>query len=234
MALEAKIYYPETDLHIALKASLVKAVLKSIIQEGVRSPELITAYWQTKLQVDAERAGLNIKIEVPGCDWTEGEIRRPMKDIKGNDVPGLMVPVLPEITLPLLGKMYPIMGSDTLREDTPVKDIHKTQGWIKVYAVIDVPNCNTPQSRAEKFAREQGYLGQREITYILASQASKDLSGCYLDERCTWSWLDGSRRYGEVVSAYFDPHGYLIASGDPDSEIRSQQRGWRFEEVERV
>lgn len=61
-------------------------------KKGPLTPELVTNYWRAKLQVDGARVG--IVVEVPDCDWTKEEIKRPMADIKGNRVhrvPGMMV-----------------------------------------------------------------------------------------------------------------------------------------------
>lgn len=247
MAPEAQIYFPTgveiPDLNKALEALGARVVetpqisLEQAITEykrDIRTPELITTYWQAKLRIDAERAGLKIRIEVPPCNWTEEEIRRPMKEIKGNDVLGIMVPVVDIITLPVLGKMYPKMRSYTVEENTPVKDIHKTKGWVKVYASIDAPNRNTSQSKAEKFAKQQGYLGQREVTYIVAAQASKDFTDQYLDQGATWSWLPGSRSDAKVVIASFLPGGRLFADWYLFPGLPGQSGGWRFEEVKRV
>lgn len=99
-------------------------------ERGIRTPEMWTAYWRAKFQVDAGKIGLNI--EIPDCDWTDEEIRRPMVDIHGKEIDGIMVPVMPDITLSVLGRMYPAMQSRTVREDSPVADTHDITGWIKV------------------------------------------------------------------------------------------------------
>lgn len=247
MAPETKIFYPNgveiTALNKALKPLGAKVLenpqdsLKQAIaeyQKDVRTPELITDYWRAKLQADAENAGLHLSIEIPPCNWTEEEIRRPMKDINGNDVPGIMVPVIDTITLPVLGRIYPKMEDHTVQKDTFVKDTHDAKGWVKVCASIDAPNLNTPQRIAEEFAEQQGYLGQRLITYILAAQASKDLTGRYLDEGFTWSWLTGSRGRGGVVCACFLPDGRLGTFWYLPPEIPYRYGGWCFEEVKRV
>lgn len=70
-------------------------------KKGIRIPELFTAYWRAKLP----------DLSIPDCDWTEEAIRRPMVDIKGNQIPGLLVPDFAEITLLVLGRKFPKMGS---------------------------------------------------------------------------------------------------------------------------
>lgn len=194
-------------------------------KKGVRTPELVTAYWRAKLP----------DILVPDCDWTEEAIQRPMVDIRGNQIPGLMVPDFAEITLLILGRKYPNMRSRTVSEAGLVTDTHNTRGWIKVYDSIDAPNRNTSKSDVERFAQKEGYLPGREKGYILGAQASKDFKGKYFDQGATWSWLLGSRLYGGVVGAFFGPNGYLDAYWDLRAlEIPRQSRGWRFEEVKKA
>ncbi|MBI4091814.1 MAG: hypothetical protein HY427_01250 [Candidatus Levybacteria bacterium] len=200
-------------------------------KQGVSTPELWTTYWQDKFQADGRRIGINL--EVPDCDWTEEEIKRPMVDIRGERIDGIMVPVVSSITLPVLGRMYPAMQSRTVREDSPVVDTHNTQGWIKVYGAGNAPNCNTGQAEAEKFAGEKGYLPGREITYILGSQAKKDFSNEYFDQGATWSWLPGSQIDGRLVNASFYPRGRLHALWHLNPDIPDQSYGWRFEEVKK-
>lgn len=200
------------------------------------TPESVTNYWRAKLQVDGARAGL--VVDVPDCDWTEKEIKRPMVDIKGNPVAGMMVYKPEQFKgkegLILLGKMYPQMASYSVREDTPITDMHETTGWVKVEAAIDAPNRNTRQKELEDFAKEQGYFGQRENTYILASQASKDLNGQYFDEDEIWSRLLASRGGGGVVGAFFNSDGDLGVSSVLDPQARHPDLGARFEEVKKT
>lgn len=217
------------------KVGQPKNLLQQVIKEyekGALTPELVTAFWRTKLQADTARVGLNI--EVPECDWTAEEIRKPMVDIKGKAVPGIMVPSLKEMALPILGKMYPKMDSYSVRDDTTVKDTHDISGWVKVEALVDAPNRNINLSDAEKFAEKQGYFGQREVTYILASQASKVLTGKYFDEGITRTWLLGSRFEGRVIRAYFYPDGFLYVGWRWYPEVSYPNIGWRFEEVKRT
>ena len=208
-------------------------VLTQTIEEykrGSLTPELVTNYWRAKLQVEGKRIGLDIS--VPDCDWTEEEIGKPMVDIRGKEVSSMMVYVPKQLTgkegLILLDKMYPQTANFSAKNGTPILDGHQTTGWIKVEATIDAPNGNTRQKELEDFAKKQGYLGQRLSTYILASQASKDLTGRYLDEANTWSRLLGSRRGGHVFSARFGSGDYLT------SRSRHPSLGGRFEKVKKT
>ena len=198
-------------------------------KKGVSTPEMWTTYWRDKFQADGRRIGINL--EVPDCDWTEEEIKRPMVDMRGVEIEGIMVPVIPNLTLPVLGEMYPEMQSLTVAQDSPVVDTHNTQGWIKVYGEVNAPNRNTGQAEAEKFAGKKGYLPGREITYILASQAKKDFGNKYLDQGDTWSWLPGSRIGDRLVGASFGLRGGLGACWGLNPDFPGQRYGWRFEEV---
>ncbi len=207
-------------------------LLAQAIKEKLSTPELVTSFWRTKLQADGKRAGIDIV--VPDCDWSAEAIQRPMIDKDGNLILGMLVPALDELTLPLLGRMYPLMRSYAVAENTPITDTHETRGYIKVYASVDAPNRDTTQTQLEEFARKQGYIGARLRTYILASQASKDFTGKYLDQEDTSSKLLGSLRGGGVLSAYFRPDGFLDVIWGLGPEGHGSRLGGRFEEVKKA
>ena len=208
-------------------------------RKGPLTPELVTNYWRAMLRVDGARAGLNI--EVPDCDWTEEQIKRPMVDIEGNPVPGMMI-YFPEQLRGKEGKihleeMYPEMANSSMYDRSlSITDTHKTTGWIKVEAAIETPNRNTRQKALEAFAKKQGYLGQRENAFILASKASKDLTGSYFGQRGrgTFCKLLGSPYASRVMYALLNSDGnsyifWLISPPD-----QSPFLGARFEEVKRT
>lgn len=214
---------------------LKQAILE--YSDGELTPELVTNYWRAKLKVDGKRARLNL--EVPDCNWTEEEIKRPMVDIKGNPIPSMMVYKPEQIKgkegLILLGKMYPKMASHSVRKDARTIDTYEASGWVKVEATIDAPNRHTRQKELEGFAKKQGYLGQRLSTYILASQASKDLSDTesYLDQGNTWSRLLGSRAAGRDAFARFGSDGDLCVRWGRLPQYHIPDLGARFEDVRR-
>jgi len=206
-------------------------------RKGPLTPELVTNYWRANLQVDGARAGLNI--EVPDCDWTEEEIKRPMVDIEGNAVPGMMI-YFPEQLIGKEGKihleeMYPEMANSSMYDRSlSITDTHKTTGWIKVEAAIETPNRNTRQKALEAFAKKQGYLGQRENAFILASKASKDLTGSCFGQRGTCCRLLGSPYAGRVMYALFNSDGNSYIFWLVSSEDQTPLLGARFEEVKRT
>lgn len=202
------------------------------------SPEANTNYERARLRAKGKVIGL--EVIVPACDWTEAEIRRPMKDKEGKEVPPMMIYLPDELMgqegLVKLGQMYPKMGSSSVQGGTTVQDssdANKKGGWIKVEATVDAPNLNTTQGDLEKHAKKTGYFPQRENVYILAAQKSEDLGGCYFDEGQTWSRL-GSRVGGSVVSARFDPNGTLGVDWGLDPRDRDANLGGRFEEVKKA
>ncbi|MDO8620719.1 MAG: hypothetical protein Q7R31_00320 [Candidatus Levybacteria bacterium] len=203
------------------------------------SPEAVTNYWRTKLQADGKRIGLSIS--VPDCSWTEAEIRKPMVDVKGNEVPSMLVYVPQELMgkegLVRLGQMYPKMNNWSVQEDTSVQnspDANKKGGWVKVEAIVDAPNLNTTQEDLEQHAKDKKYFAQTLNTFILASQANKDLTGRYLDEGSTWSRLLGSRRASGVVHADFGSGGYLFVGWGLGPQGHGSGIGGRFEEVKKA
>lgn len=204
------------------------------------SPEAVTNYWRAKLQADGKRIGLNIS--VPDCDWTKGKIRKPMIDVKGNEVPSMMVYIPEELTgtegLVKLGQMYPKMNNRFVQEGTTVQDspdANKRGGWIKVEATIDTPNLNTTQKELEDHARSKKYSSQRLNVYILASQASKDSTGRYLGEEATATRPHlGSRDGNDAVYPSFHSDGRLYVGWNLYPQSHTVYIGGRFEEAKKA
>ena len=219
------------------------------------SPEAITKFWKAKLQADGKRIGLDIS--VPDCNWTEKEIRKPMTGVKGKKVPSMMVYVPQELTgqegFDKLGQMYPKMKfcdpkagpitqiregiirrvrEETLIQDSP--DGSKKGGWIKVEATIITPNLNTTQEDLEKHAQKLGYSSQTLSTYILVSQARKNLTGHYLDKGSRWSRLDSRYDEEDVVCATFGWDGFLALYFNLRPQDYNPRTGGRFEEVKKA
>lgn len=230
-------------LHIArgLPENQGPGVLSKAIAElkaNPFSPEANTNYWRAKIQTDGKR--IEPGIFVLDCNWTEGEIRRPMKDNKGDEAPSMLVYDSKQLRgkrgLVRLGQMYPEMGSWSVQEGTTVQDSSDTNErdeWVKVEATVDAPNLDTTQKDLEEHAKKQGYSGQQEAIYILASKKSKDLTGYYLDEEGTFSRL-GSRRKGVVVSVSFHSDGHLFAHWNLSPWHHLPHLGGRFVEVKKA
>lgn len=75
-----------------------------------------------------------------------------------------MIPDFAVITLPILGRTYPRLGR-IVQEDGLVAETHTTQGWHKVYDLIDTPNLNTPRFDIERSAEDKGILLKNETSF---------------------------------------------------------------------
>ena len=205
------------------------------------SPEAITKFWKAKLQADGKRIGLDIS--VLDCNWTKREMRKPMIGINGAEVPSMMVYIPQELYgqegLIKLGQMYPKMNIWPVQKETVAwvmrdsPDSSKKGRWIKVEATIDAPNINTTEKDLKNHAKAKKYSRQRLITYIFASQASKDLTGHYLDEESTWSRL-GTHFQSEVAYVRFHSDGDLTIPWPLDPQAHGAGIGGRFEEVKKA
>ena len=205
------------------------------------SPEAITKFWKAKLQADGKRIGLDIS--VLDCNWTKREMRKPMIGINGAEVPSMMVYIPQELYgqegLIKLGQMYPKMNIWPVQKETVAwvmrdsPDSSKKGRWIKVEATIDAPNINTTEKDLKNHAKAKKYSRQRLITYIFASQASKDLTGHYLDEESIWSRL-GTHFQSEVAYVRFHSDGDLTIPWPLDPQAHGAGIGGRFEEVKKA
>jgi len=211
--------------------------------EGLRNaitPEAIRKYWQARLGFDGQRAGL--KITVPEFPFTQEELAKPMKSIRGKEIAGRILYLPEELMgkagLIRLGKMYPWLigekseGSYTLEEDTPVTNVYDEFGYTRVEATIPAPNRNTTEEELMIFARKEGYGMQREVAYILNSLMSFDFTNKFLDEGGrTWSRLGGSKGENGVIAACFYPDGHLRVLLSIDPRQHNDQFGGRFEQA---
>ena len=193
------------------------------------------------MQADGKRIGLDIS--VLDCNWTKREMRKPMIGINGAEVPSMMVYIPQELYgqegLIKLGQMYPKMNIWPVQKETVAwvmrdsPDSSKKGRWIKVEATIDAPNINTTEKDLKNHAKAKKYSRQRLITYIFASQASKDLTGHYLDEESTWSRL-GTHFQSEVAYVRFHSDGDLTIPWPLDPQAHGAGIGGRFEEVKKA
>jgi len=135
---------PPIDPHIEETEALRKLKVIGKLKEEERinavTPETVTEFWRTRLEIDGARAGLRIK--VPDCNWTQEEIGKPMLR-RGSKEPiaiaGRMLYLPKELTgregLIRLGKMYPQLtgrraeGSYTLDEDS------KESEWVTIFTI---------------------------------------------------------------------------------------------------
>lgn len=205
-------------------------------RKALDDPAFLTSAWRD-LILTLERS-LGPLGEVRECDWSAEEISRPMIDISGKSVPGMMLYLPPDLVLPhqrqkdFLGKFLEVKASSET-------ETHNTSGWLKVYWSLRAPNPSVAWSEAGKFAEEHGYLPGRERTYILASLISKAVTGHAFDEpgliHQSISGLPGSVRDGVMVFARSNRHGAASSIWCPPetAEVAAGLVGWRFEEVKK-
>lgn len=204
-------------------------VLRRAIQELKTSPnrpELVTAYWRAKMAVDGKRAGVDIS--VADCDRTAEEIAELRE--KGRTLVYLHPELATQKGLVTLGRMYPGMQSWATREGTTIVSESNSGGWLDIESALESPNLGTREQQAMDIFKSQGLGGQRLSTYVLGSQASRDLTGHYFDES-SWSRVSGSRYGSRVVYASFFPDGSLDVSSDLLPDRRYPDLGARSEGV---
>lgn len=205
--------------------------LRSIVKEysaQPHTPELVANFWQTFLETPIQSQELDIPVPIVSCDRTQEELDALNKE-------GRMWVPETKLTYPQLGRIFPKMQSYVLREDSSIKDeFEQAAKGVDVEISIDSPNRDTKEEDLEKLFKSQGRKGIRLSTFILASQASKVLTGKYFDEGVTWSRLLGSRDGGGVVIAHFDSGGHLHVYWARDPKRRDPSIGGRSEGVKKA
>lgn len=175
------------------------------------TPELVDRTWQTLWKVWkvwGER--VDHVLYVPTCDRTKEELAK----LKEENRAVILAPdeIYTRGGLVLLGRMFPKMQSTTVSERTTITNENNRGGCIDVEMDLESPNRDTTEKDLEKLFKAQGRKGQREATYIIASQFSKLLTDHYFDEGDTSSRLPGSRNEGSVIGARFYSGGGLRVS----------------------
>ena len=226
---------PETQVKIETPEDRLSA-LRFKYDGAMNRPEFLTPKFQTEFWKDMFADDKSIV--VPQCDWDEEAIRRPMVDVKGEQVSSMLVYHPDKFTehegLIHLGGRYPSLGSYSVREGTTIRNNHETTGYVKVEAVLGAPNLNTKEGDLTKHLEgHSNYKGQRESTYILLGQALFVLTGQYPDIQ-TISRLPGSSRDGRMIYAYRNSDGYLRVRWDLDPQDRYPSIGGSFEEVKKA
>lgn len=204
--------------------------LRSIVKEysvQPHTPELVTKFWKTFLELNIKQQHLDISVADIECDRTSEELKVLKKEDR------MWVPEA-RLTYPQLGLVFPKMGSYAVQKDSPIEnEFEQDAKGVDVEVDLDAPNRKTTQKDLENLFKSQDRKGMRLSTYILTSQASKVLTGHYLDEN-TWPRLLGSRRGGRVVHAYFGPLGYLHVDWGLHPRRRHPFIGGRSEGVKKA
>lgn len=200
-------------------------------RDGILTPDKVNTFWQTFLETSIKTQGLDIPVSTIECDRTLEELEALKKDGR------IWIPET-QLTYPQLGKIFPKMGSYTVEENSPTKDeFEQDAKGVDVETSIASPNINTKEKELRELFESQGRKVMRLSTYILASQASKVLTGRYLDEDSTWSRLllfafpgDGG---GHVAGAKFTLNGRLGVYSNLNPQSKNSRLGGRSEGIKR-
>lgn len=235
---------PATTPQVLIDAGeLYLSSLRSRYDGAMDSSEFHTPKFQTRFWRDMFAD--NPSIVIPECDWTEDLIQIPMLDVKGNDVPPIMVYDPQVFTgnegLIGLGKRYPILTrlNEAMREGTQVMDHYDGSGWIKVEGTLAAPNLGTTEDQLKEHGKSHGYLGQRLGTFILLGRAFYVLTGEYPEHttsRLPGSWYEGSvpPYSSRTVNAMHFSDGSLSVGWYWNPSFHYDKLGGRFEEVKRA
>lgn len=216
---------------------------RAIEQENSRNkeragltPELVTDFYRSFWEKKRMDAGLWEGLHVGECDRSEEELKELNKVERG-------VIVLPreikgEMGLVLLNKMFPEMQNESLKEESDVRDGFDKTGCVDVEMDLKSREVmSSPKGVSESLLSEDR-MGMRLSTYIVASQVSKELTGCYFDE---WNGqgkpgvhqrtrLFGSLIEGVVpISVYFLPSGKLMLNRLVEDSGQEYSMGIRTE-----
>lgn len=203
-------------------------------KEQPTNPELVSKFWQ--LFVENSIAAANVResdsekhITVPNVPWLD----RTQNELEVLRQEGRMMAYNPGLSYEQLGRVFPAMGSWSVKEESAIEDVvDQAPAWMDVEASIDAPNLGTTQKQLESIFEAAGKRGQKLSTYIMGSQASKVLIGRYFDQSgLAWSRLPGSEGEDRVVAASFRPGGSLNVYSDLDPRGANPSLGGRSEGV---
>ncbi|OGH15100.1 MAG: hypothetical protein A2860_00210 [Candidatus Levybacteria bacterium RIFCSPHIGHO2_01_FULL_37_33] len=180
------------------------SVLLPEYQTGPHTPELITSLWKA-IWMDSGRK-IDAEIQVPLVDRTEEEI----KELEEQGRMMIYVPrgIATQDTRHLLGRIFPKMQGNSVKEQNPVANEGIESGWFDIESSLNSPNLKTTEEDLRELFKSQGKQGQTLNQYIIGSQFLKLTTGHYFDED-TYSRLLGSRCGGRVVHASFNRDGRL-------------------------
>lgn len=187
------------------------------------SPEKVTTFWQAFWAENGRKVG--ISISVPECPFTREQLENIRRINKGP----IYIPneLSTQRDRHLLGKMFPKMQSHSVEEGNTVTNEVARSGWRQFDMSVDAPHLGTDENQLREVMVSHGDEEPSLNEYIVASQASKLLTGKYLDEG-TRSRIFGSRVDGGVVRARFYSGGCLSVHSFWYSDDRLSYLGGRF------
>jgi hypothetical protein len=209
-------------MHDLLQPPSLEAATEAY-QENLHSPELTTAFWEVFWTENGKKASLDLA--VPQCPWDETQIKEMAKRGKAPIV--LPEEVSTQESRHLLGQMFPKMNNHSTREGNAITNKVDHFGWRQFDTALDAPHAKKTEDKLREIMTSQGDEEPTLNEYIVASQASKLLTGHYLDEK-TVSIIFGSLNGGGVVGASFHPDGELFVRTFLSSGFQYWNWGGRF------
>lgn len=151
-------------------------------------------------------------------------------DSEGFSVPTTMIFYPPELRgkdgLILMGKMFPQLGTRTVRDNTPLQSENDFTGWLNVEAVFEAPNVNTTEHQLREHFNSIERIGMSENQYIIFSLFTKLVFGRYVDYSVLCRLLD-SRLENYVINARFGTLGDLHVNSHLRPSLRGEELGGR-------
>ena len=187
------------------------------------TPELVTKTFQTIWQVRGESAG--VEVVIPPCDRSAEELVELVK--AGRRIGYLPEQVMTQKDRPLFAKMFPRLGSHSVKEGNSVTNEANRFGWFDYEASVDAPYLDTTEDQLRERITADGRLEMNVSEYIVAGEDSKLFTGKFLDHGNTWARLLGSRDDGEVVNAGFRSGGDLRVGWSLDPQYHNPNLGGR-------
>ncbi len=186
---------PPSKEHSKSRDWLNTSVIKNAIEDHRNlplTPELVNDTWTTFWREGGKRIGHTFN--VPGCNCTSDELRE-LRSLNGGV---LLIPdeVYTPEGLILLGKMFPEITSQVVRDNTSIINETDKGGCIVIDMGIEPPHMPVSETEALEYAKKIKRTGehpQRFATYLIGSQFSNLLTRKYFDDNGTSSFLPGSR-----------------------------------------
>jgi hypothetical protein len=228
LAAEAGVIDPDTGRPFTLVTSTISEKRVSLTAAAVaeyktqpHTPELMTSVFQ---RISSERAAMaGLAVEVTPFPYTQEQLAA--SEAKGYRFGYLPAGLETQEYRPKLGRIFPKMQSNSVKEGNTVTNDESPSGWFEYEAAIDAPYTETTEDQLMDRLAQDGRKILSLNEYIIASQDSKLFTGHYLDEFkpnefSTWVRL-GSRHDGRMVLALFDTGGRLSV----DSGFRPDDHG---------
>lgn len=206
----------EQTINITRNKNPLNSVIAEFRSGKLNTPEAVTLSWRLRWRVWGEKVGLNIA--VPDFEGSQADLSEHL--LKGDKPFYVPTEISTQATRHLLGKIWPVMQSYSVAENTGVTNEVDHSGWRYTEATTDAPFLETKEGDLRNKIKkiEDGREGLTVTEYIIASQDHKLLTGRYFDQGDTWSRLLGSRGDGKVVDAGFHSGGFLYVDWRLDAD----------------